>query len=249
MILPPTFGLSSEVLEVFSCVVAKLKLGATLRTFDVAFLDCDGVLFDSNPMKSGAMAAAVAGRPDEAVEAILAYHAAHGGISRYEKLRYFFTEVHPVDDAEVAIADALERFGAHARDGYRELDPLPAALPFVRALGGPASVYVVSGSDQEELRAVFEAKGLRRLFADVLGSPTTKPRHLNDVLTERAVAPERAVLIGDGRGDFEAAREVGLPFVFLEAHSDWADARRALEGAPEVFIAPDWATLARWVRT
>ncbi|MEQ9498731.1 MAG: HAD hydrolase-like protein [Deltaproteobacteria bacterium] len=223
-----------------------LLLGGRPRDFDVVFMDCDGVLFDSNAMKSDAIAAAVAGYPPGDVTRLVELHLDQGGISRHAKLRRFFTEIHPVDDVEAALAEALDKFGAHSKRAYAALDPIPAALDFVEALRG-CSVNVVSGTDQAELREVFAAKGLMARFADVLGSPTTKPVHLRRVLDAAGVAAARAVMIGDGRGDFQAAREVGMPFVFLAAYSDWASAAVALEGEPNVYVARDWAELSSWL--
>lgn len=224
----------------------KLSLGGRARDFDVVFMDCDGVLFDSNAMKSDAIAAAVAGYPPADVARLVELHQDQGGISRHAKLRRFFTEIHPVDDVEAALAEALDKFGAHSKRAYAALDPIPAALDFVDALRG-CSVYVVSGTDQVELREVFATKGLTERFADVLGSPTTKPEHFRIVLDAVGARAERTVMLGDGRGDFEAAREVGMPFVFLAAYSDWAGAGAALEGEPNVFVARDWAELSSWL--
>lgn len=225
-----------------------ILLAGEPRAVDVVFMDCDGVIFDSNEMKSGAMAAAVAGYPQPAVDEIVALHQKQGGISRHAKLRHFFTEIHPVEDVEAALAEALDKFGAHSKNGYRSIEPIPAALDFARAFDGPRNVYVVSGTDQAELREVFESKGLTSNFADVLGSPTTKPEHFRRVLAERGVAATNALMVGDGSGDFEAARALGMPFVFLAPYSDWATATTDLTGQPDVHIAKDWAELSSWVR-
>lgn len=106
---------------------------------------------------------------------------------------------------------------------------------------------VVSGTDQVELREVFATKRLMESFADVLGSPTTKLEHFRIVLDAVGARAQRAVMIGDGRGDFEAPREVGMPFVFLAAYSYWAGAGAAQEGEPSVFVARDWAELSSWL--
>ena len=96
---------------------------------------------------------------------------------------------------------------------------------------------MVSGSDQTELRDVFEAKGIADRFADILGSPTDKPTHLTRVMTDEAVPPTRSLFIGDGRGDFDCAEELGLWFVFLAEMSDWVDGRQVVAAAQDRFAA------------
>lgn len=211
----------------------------------VVFMDCDGVIFDANPIKLDAFRAAVAGAPPEAVADLLERHRATGGVSRYEKLRWFYEERCPAAEPDAAVAAALERFATEARAGYLRLAPRPEALDFAAALGGADSVYVVSGSDQEELRAVFDHHRIRHRFADVLGSPETKVPHLRRVLEARGVAPDDALMVGDGRADLEASHHLGLPFVYLREMSEWDAADEHL--APADGVAPDWATLLGWL--
>jgi phosphoglycolate phosphatase-like HAD superfamily hydrolase len=220
---------------------------AALRSAELTFMDCDGVIFDSNASKQTAFALALSEYPREAVDRLLQLHTEEGGVSRYVKLRRFFEEIHPVEDPEPAIARALIRFGEASRAAYRELRPVAAALAFAERMGGSRAVVVVSGADQAELREVFAQHRIRDRFADVLGSPTKKQDHLHRVLRERGVAPERAVMIGDGKADFLSAAEVGVPFVFLAEMSDWKDGAAIVGAAPRATIASTWEELSGWL--
>ena len=55
--------------------------------------DCDGVLLDSNAVKTAAFAAAVAPYGDDVVRNVVEHHVANGGISRYAKFDRLFAEV------------------------------------------------------------------------------------------------------------------------------------------------------------
>ncbi len=132
---------------------------------------------------------------------------------------------------------ALERFGAFSRRAYDDLAPRPEALEFAAAVGARERGYVVSGADHEELRGIFERKGIADRFVAVLGSPDDKPTHVRRVLNERGAEASRALFIGDGRGDFECADDVGLWFVFLAEMSDWVDGRQVVAEAQDRFCA------------
>ena len=224
-------------------------------TIDLFFFDCDGIIFDVNPAKSAAFDYAVADYPAEARRALVAYHRQSGGISRYAKLRKFFSEMCPVDDVDDAVERALERFGAFSRGAYDDLTPRPEALRFAAAVGAAERGYVVSGSDQAELRGVFERQGITGHFVEILGSPTDKPTHLARVMGERQVAAERALFIGDGRGDFDCADKLGVWFVFLAEMSDWVDGREVVRAAQPRFsargvgaaVAETWDELLGWL--
>lgn len=222
-----------------------LDLAEIYRRGGCVFLDCDGVVFDSNDFKVDALRAVMGGHDEQAQRRMLAYWHQNGGLSRYVKLDHFFRHVVGIDDeaeVEARVARGLEVFGAASRAGYRTAEPVGEALALVRH-AGPARCFVVSGTDQAELRDVFASHGLDAAFAEVLGSPTTKPEHIRRVLRERGCAPRDALFVGDGAGDFRACRETGVPFVFLASMSGWTGAAEALEGQPGVGWADDWPAL------
>lgn len=226
-----------------------IRLDGKSRSFSVTFMDCDGVFFDSNQAKIRAFAGALSEYPGGPVRALLDLHRDQGGVSRYEKLHRFFTELYPVEDPEPAISVALERFSAIAKAEYRRLSVRTEALEFAARMGGPERVVVVSGSDQEELRQVFEEHGIDEAVSEILGSPTKKTDHVGRVLAERAVDGERALMVGDGRADFESAQTHGMAFVYLEEMSEWAAARQVIAGAPDVHVARTWADLLERLET
>lgn len=128
----------------------------------VTFMDCDGVIFDANRVKVAAFEAALKDEPDQAREALIEHHKQTGRISRYEKLRHFYTEMVSVADPDSAIEAALARFSAASIAGYADLEPRAEALRFAAALGGPSSVYVVSGSDGGRAATGFRSTGAPR---------------------------------------------------------------------------------------
>ena len=210
-------------------------------------MDCDGVIFDVNDVKVRAFVDALDEYPIDERQRMAAYHQAHGGVSRYEKLDWFFREVHPLDDSRAPLARALERFGAISRQGYAQRAPHPDALAFANHMGGAENVYVVSGSDQGELREAFGTKGLLPDFADVLGSPTRKQSHMREILYARGVPASRALMVGDGSGDMAAAQGLGIPFVFLAEMSDWKDAEGTVRDAEHCYVAESWSELRGWL--
>ncbi|HJL17469.1 MAG TPA: hypothetical protein RMH99_17500 [Sandaracinaceae bacterium LLY-WYZ-13_1] len=223
----------------------RAELAERYRRGGCLFLDCDGVVFDANAFKVDALRAVMEGTDEAAQREMLDYWHAHGGLSRYVKLDHFFRNVVGLADEaelEAAVARGLEVFGAASRAGYRTTSPVPEALTLVRD-AGPARCFVVSGTDQAELRDVFETQAIDDLFAGVLGSPTTKPEHIRRVLAARDAAPDDALFVGDGAGDFRACRETAVPFVYLASMSGWTGAAEALDGERDVFWADDWPTL------
>jgi len=209
------------------------------REAPCVFLDCDGVIFDSNGFKLDALRHALAGFPAPALRDMEAYWTENGGVSRYEKLGYFFAEILQTSEIAEHVAAAARRFTEFSRRAYSGCSPVPEALLFAR-LTGAERCFVVSGTDQEELRDVFAAKQLSQAFAQICGSPTSKLAHVTRILEEHRCPGERALFIGDGGGDFAVARRLRVPFVYIEQYSEWKSAHGKLSGAPDVLVCETW---------
>lgn len=218
---------------------------------DLVFMDCDGVIYDTNRLKCDAYVHALDVYPRAIVDELVRYHRATGGVSRYLKIDRFFREMHPVADVDVHTRRALVRFSEFCERGYERMRPRPEALAFADLMGGPARVHVVSGSDQAELRRVFESAGVREHFAEIWGSPVGKKAHLSRIAAEAEVPLSRCLFVGDGWGDWDAATTLGVPFVYLSEMSEWDDGKATIARAPataRIAEAPTWDSLLHAAR-
>jgi phosphoglycolate phosphatase-like HAD superfamily hydrolase len=191
--------------------------------YRTAVFDCDGVILDSNKIKSDAFRQALAKEPIDAVEQFIAYHHAHGGVSRYVKFEYFYTVIFPLLEAEktIAVAKALERYAAIVREALACCETIPGVLMFLEALNAHGvRCCVNSGGDQTELRAVFAERGIAHLFHNILGSPATKQDNLA-YLSEQQLLNEPAVFFGDALSDCQAATAFNMDFIYISGCSEW----------------------------
>jgi phosphoglycolate phosphatase-like HAD superfamily hydrolase len=170
------------------------------------------------------------------------FWSANGGMGRLTKFEHFFRELFVTDDAEARVRETAGRFGELSRRAFVSAQPIAEALSLARDAGSERT-FVVSGADQDELRDIFAEKGLRRLFREIYGSPTSKLEHVARILREEACPPGRALFVGDGGGDFEVCRTLGVPFVFLAQYSDWREADEALHDARDTLRFDTWQEL------
>jgi len=217
-------------------------LRARLDAAHVVFLDCDGVIFDSNGFKCRAMDRVLSDYPDNLREQMATYWRNNGGMSRRVKFEYFFRELTQSPDWQSLTDLAVARFGGYSLEGFLDVEPLERALVFARQIGRERLV-VVSGADQAELALVFHRKQLQHLFSEVLGAPVKKQELVERVLAERGVGVDAALLIGDGARDFEVCQRLGMHFVYLNEYSEWEGAAEALADAPDVRWANRWSEL------
>lgn len=185
--------------------------------------DCDGVVLDSNAVKSQAfhdVAAPLYGA--QIADRFVAYHKANGGVSRWVKFAHLMENMvgEPADAARVEALCAA--YAARARAGLMTcaiadgLDALRAATPNARWM-------IVSGGAQTELREIFMARGLSSLFdGGIYGSPDTKPAILARA-REAGALQAPALMLGDSPGDYEAAKGAGVDFIFISGWTELAD--------------------------
>ena len=190
--------------------------------------DCDGVVLDSNRIKTEAFRSAALPWGTAAAQALVDHHIAHGGVSRFAKFRHFIDCILPRHAPGAVLGRdgpdleaLLEAYAAAVRDGLLScavaegLEALREATPGARWL-------IVSGGAQDELRAVFAARGLDAHFdGGIFGSPDDKDMILARELTTGCIR-RPALFLGDSRYDLEAARRAGLDFVFV---SGWTEVR------------------------
>lgn len=196
-----------------------------LDAYDVVVFDCDGVLLDSNAFKTQAFAEVLreAGYPEPEIEAFVRFQRANFGLSRY-RLFEALLEGRFGPKRPVALDALLAAYGRRCRAGYLEQAETPgmrAALS--RAGAGGRPLYIVSGSDETELRQVLARRELAPEFAAIYGSPATKPENLARVRRHHAFlgssAGARILFVGDAVADMEAAERQGADFLFMARFS------------------------------
>ena len=217
---------------------------SALHTYRGFVFDCDGVLLNSNPVKTRAFFEAARPWGEAAATTLVDYHTAHGGISRYQKFDYFFRHIlgyEQVPDQEMA--KILSRFAGAVRAGMASCEEAPGLRDFLSLLPQGCPRVVISGGDQEELRGIFKARGLDVYFDAILGSPVDKDTHLGNILTEGRIDLP-AVFFGDAWYDFQVASRHGLDFIFLSGWSELDAWQSRFAGQP-VQIYQDMAELRR----
>lgn len=194
-----------------------------IEQYKTSFFDCDGVILDSNQIKTDGFRYALGDENPELVEMFIAYHKANGGVSRYVKFAYFYQELKKAENAEELAKEAIDRYAGYCRSELIRCNEIPGVrnvLEILKSAG--VKSYVVSGGDEKELNEVFHERGLDKYFVEVLGSPKTKKEHLKRIESEGSLV-KPAVYFGDAKSDYEAAKGFGIEFVFVSGASDWYD--------------------------
>lgn len=195
-----------------------------LERYQTLVFDCDGVILDSNRVKTDAFYHAAMLYGETAAQALVDWHVANGGVSRYSKFAYFLEHIVPMSAEGPDLESLLCRFADAVQNGLCRCAVAPG-LAELRRQTTHARWLVVSGGDQSELRKVLANRGLDRLFdGGIFGSPDTKDEILAREL-QAGIIKQPALFLGDSVYDHRAACAAGLDFIFISGWTEIPDWR------------------------
>lgn len=193
-------------------------IGEKIKKYATIVFDCDGVILNSNKVKTQAFYQAALPYGESEAQALVDFHVANGGVSRYKKFNYFSSEIlaSPLPSNEIEIL--LSRYAEYVRDGLLECD-IAEDLEHLRTQTN-SRWLIVSGGDQSELREVFKVRGLAHWFdGGIFGSPDTKDEILNREQSNGNIL-KPSLFVGDSKYDHQASTAADMDFIFLSGWSE-----------------------------
>lgn len=186
----------------------------------VLLMDCDGVIFNSNSLKTNAFEKTLLKKCDdlELIKKFITYHKKNGGISRYEKFRFFITDFLKIEFDQNLYEDLLKIYGETCLKLYEEADFTEGLMDFLEGKSAPK--YVVSGGDQKELQYVFKKRKIDFHFAEICGSPETKNSIVTKIIKSGICSGKEVFFIGDALEDLLVAKNHNLTPIFMKRYSD-----------------------------
>lgn len=179
--------------------------------------DFDGVILDTVTAKVDAFAHVYRDEDPAKIAAIRAYAEANGGMSRYEKFRYFEGSVFHRPISEARLAELCTQYRAAVEAAVASARFIDGALEGITRLHGIAAQHVVSAAPEEELRSALAERGICNRFKSIGGAPKSKLSEFRRILGEDAVEAEEVLAIGDSLMEYHAAVDLGIPFLAIVA--------------------------------
>ena len=193
-----------------------------IQEYKSIVFDCDGVILNSNKIKTRAFRVASFPFGYEASRSLENYHLKNGGVSRYAKFDYFLENIVSINskkNKELYLKKMLKIYSEETEKGLLDSE-ITYGLHSLRTKTKDSYWSIVSGGDQDQLRSIFAKKEIKHLFnGGVFGSPDTKNKILNRELI-RGTIKLPALFIGDTALDHQVSVANGLDFIFV---SDWTE--------------------------
>ncbi len=199
-----------------------------IKNYRTILLDCDGVILDSNNIKTEAFKETLKKEPKILINQFIEYHKQNQGIDRYRKIEYFFSKIKKVKtNYEEQYLSYLEKYASICRDALLNANYLPGIINFlenIRALPN-IQIFIISGSEHEELNYIFKKRNIFNYFDGIYGSPKSKKKIIQNLIEEKKFNYP-AIYFGDAKSDMIAALKFKIDFVYVYGYSDWLEGKK-----------------------
>jgi len=175
-------------------------------------LDFDGVILESVEVKTEAFRRLFSFAPGH-VEEIVNFHRENGGMSRFEKFRYFYRNVlkEPLSDEQYEYL--CNRFSELVLDGVLNSPFVPGSIDFLQYFSARTSLFLVSATPFTELDKILTQRDLHHYFKAIYGSPRPKQECIAEILSDTVCPEDDAIFVGDALNDYKAAKTAGVRFI------------------------------------
>ncbi len=180
---------------------------------DAIIFDFDGVLAESVNIKGDAFVELYRHESMEVQNKVLAYHNENGGVTRYDKIRYYEKTLCNRNVTESRIMEIAGNFSDIVEDLVIKSPWVEGSKDFLDRYYKIIPFYVASATPEDELKRIVKNRNMDHYFKGVYGAPKKKHEHITAIIDQYNYKKQRILMIGDAITDYNAAQKSGTKFI------------------------------------
>ena len=169
------------------------------------FFDFDGVIAESVSAKTDAFEKMYLPYGKDIAAKVVEYHKLHGGVSRYEKLKYFHKEFLNEIIDENKVNELANQFSNIVLDKVINSDEVSGAFYFIEKYHTKLQFWVITGTPTTEIELIAEKRKLTSFFIGLHGSPNNKRYWTENLIKKHNLKRDEIIFLGDATTDMDAA--------------------------------------------
>ena len=182
----------------------------------VLIYDFDGVICDSVGLKTDAFVELYNKENESIQKLVREYHLANGGISRFEKIKYFETVLLGKVYSEEENVSLAQKFAEFVKEKVISSPFIIGVKEFLEKHSTDTLQYICTGTPEFEIKEIIERRGMAHLFKGLFGSPTTKSTIIQKIISETSCTKEDCLFFGDAITDYKAAYDTNVSFIGIK---------------------------------
>ena len=169
------------------------------------FFDFDGVIAESVSAKTDAFEEMYLPYGKEIASKVVEYHKLHGGVSRYEKFKYFHKEFLNEIIDESKVNELANQFSNIVLDKVINSDEVLGAIYFIEKYHTKFKFWIITGTPTTEIELIVEKRNLNNFFIGLHGSPNNKRYWTENLIKKHKLIRDEIIFLGDATTDMDAA--------------------------------------------
>lgn len=176
------------------------------------FFDFDGVILDSVDCKTQAFEAMYLKYGQEIANQVKSYHLENGGVSRFEKFKYWHEKHLGIKITKEQLAFLSDEFSAQVVDKVVSSNEIDGAIDFIKKNYKNYKFWIITGTPTIEMKQIADKIGIAPYFLGIHGSPEKKKHWVDHLVKTFQIKPNETLFLGDAMTDYEAACWGNLKF-------------------------------------
>ena len=184
------------------------------------FWDFDGVIKDSVEIKSNAYEELFLRWGKTVSLKVRHHHRLNGGMSRFDKIPLYLSWTNIVPN-ENTVTELCNDFSKLVKLKVINSPWVPGVIDVINysSTQGIYS-YIVTATPQEEIEEILDELQVIHYFKNIVGAPKKKVKAINEMIDFYGIALQDAIMIGDSKTDYEAAKENNIDFILRKTHEN-----------------------------
>lgn len=183
---------------------------------EIIIYDFDGVICHSVHVKTKAFVELYKDHSADIQSLVRQYHIDNGGISRFEKIKYYQTQLLGLPYSETEVNELAEQFAGLVKEKVIASPYVEGVMNFLEKHVSDTNQFICTGTPEFEIVEIITRKKLGYLFSGVYGSPNSKPDIIRKILSDTGMKPEQCLFFGDAITDYKAALVCQVSFVGIK---------------------------------
>ena len=175
--------------------------------------DFDGVILDSNEIKTNAFKELFKDVEKNKLDLIIDFHKNNMGISRYDKIRYYHNIILKKEINDNEINKIAENFSKLVFKKILKANFISGSENFIYQNYQKYLFYISSGTPENELIKICSQRGIDKYFHRIYGSQRKKNEHIKLIMKENIFQNNEVIFIGDSITDYNAALQSKISFI------------------------------------
>ncbi len=179
----------------------------------VLIYDFDGVICDSVELKTEAFVELYRSEKESVQALVKEYHLANGGISRFEKIKYFETVLLGKPYSEEENIKLADKFALLVKEKVIASPFIAGVKDFLEKHLTDTLQFICTGTPEFEIKEIIEKREMGYLFKGIFGSPSNKSSIIQKIISDVGCTKDDCLFFGDALTDYKAAQETDVRFV------------------------------------